>query len=188
MDWLTDQWANIAIQLAWLSLALFWMWMWRQVKPTKRREAAGLRFAYIAILLVGVALILARPGLRSLAYSPELGGIAVAINWMGILFAIWARVYLGTNWSSTVTVKEGHELIRSGPYALVRHPIYCGMLFGWLGLALERGRWTALIGVCVIFVGFRLKSRTEERFMREQFGEKYEEYRRRTAGLIPFVI
>ena len=132
--------------------------------------------------------MLVRPGQRSIAYSPGLGWIAVAICWAGILFAIWARVYLGTNWSSTVTLKEGHELMRGGPYALVRHPIYSGLLLGWLGMALEKGRWMALIGLLIIFLGFRLKSRTEERFMREQFGEQYEEYRRRTAALIPFVI
>jgi protein-S-isoprenylcysteine O-methyltransferase Ste14 len=188
MEWLTEERANTAIQTVWFGLALLWIWKWRSVKTTTRRETVGSGLSYTAILLAGLGLMCAPSGWRLLPYSPEVGFTAVAFNWIGVLFAVWARLHLGTNWSATATVKKDHELIRTGPYGLVRHPIYCGMLLGSLGVALETGRWPAPIGLAVVFLGFRMKSRAEERLMEEQFGAQYEEYRSNTPGLIPFVV
>jgi protein-S-isoprenylcysteine O-methyltransferase Ste14 len=108
MEWLTQERANGAIRIGWLLLALFWIWMWRRVKPTKRRESAGSRLSYTAVILLGLGLMCAPVGWRFLPYSPELGSLAVGLNWVGGLLAIWARVHLGRNWSATVTVKECH--------------------------------------------------------------------------------
>ena len=85
-------------------------------------------------------------------------------------------------------MKEGHELIRSGPYALVRHPIYAGLLMAFVGTALARGEWRGLIAVALVFVALWRKLRLEEKWMRAQFGDSYEAYSRQVAALVPHII
>jgi protein-S-isoprenylcysteine O-methyltransferase Ste14 len=106
----------------------------------------------------------------------------------GLALAVWARRHLGRNWSGIVTVKQDHELIRSGPYGLVRHPIYTGLLLAILGTAGAIGEWRGLFAFALITVGFVLKFKMEERFMSETFGEQYARYRAEVRSLIPFVI
>ena len=89
---------------------------------------------------------------------------------LGIAFSIWARLELGGNWSSAVTVKQGHTLICRGPYTIVRHPIYTGLLLAFLGVAIIVGEIRGLLGVGVLSLSFWFKLRMEERFMLEQFG------------------
>jgi protein-S-isoprenylcysteine O-methyltransferase Ste14 len=105
----------------------------------------------------------------------------------GLGFAVWARVHLGRNWSGTVSVKEDHELIRSGPYAYVRHPIYTGILAAVLGTAIASGTVRALIGLVIIAAALVRKSHIEERFMRETFPGQYERYSAEVPALIPFL-
>jgi len=102
--------------------------------------------------------------------------------------AAWARRYLGTNWSSTVTIKEGHELVTAGPYAIVRHPIYTGLILAFVGTALAIGEWRAVLAAVLGVIAFWRKLSLEERWMREQFGERYQAYSRRVPALIPFVL
>ena len=98
---------------------------------------------------------------------------------------MWARVHLGRNWSGSVTVKEGHELIRSGPYRYVRHPIYTGLLAAVLGSAIASGTVRALLGLLIIAAALLRKLRVEERFMRETFPGEYQRYARTDAGAHP---
>ena len=112
-----------------------------------------------------------------------LGPILVAA---GLGFAVWSPRHLRRNWSVNVVVKEDHELIRTGPYRHVRHPIYTGILLAFLGTALSIGEWRGLLAVPLVAISFVLKSRMEERRMRETFPE-YVEYQRETAALVPFV-
>jgi len=112
-----------------------------------------------------------------------LGAVLVAA---GLAFAVWARRHLGRNWSSHVVLKQDHALVRSGPYQRVRHPIYTGILLALLGTAITIGELRAAVGFALFVLSFVLKSRTEERWMREVFPE-YEQYRRSTAALIPKV-
>ena len=109
----------------------------------------------------------------------------LTITTAGLVFAIWARFMLGRNWSGTVTVKAGHELIRGGPYRFVRHPIYSGILVGLLGTAIGGGTLPSLIGLVIAFCGLRMKWRTEERFMAELFGAQYSQYTREVKAVIP---
>ena len=191
IDWLSPERAANAIRLAWMGLVVFWIWNWRSVKRTERSESAASRASYSLIILLGF-LAMFRPlgmlGGLLLVRTPELLAAAVAMTWAGILFAIWARVYLGSNWSAVVTVKEGHELVRGGPYRVTRHPIYSGLLLAAAGVAVAADRWQALIGLGLVLAGFWIKSRKEERWMVERFGAEYQEYRRRTRALIPGVI
>jgi protein-S-isoprenylcysteine O-methyltransferase Ste14 len=111
--------------------------------------------------------------------------IGLALLCAGLAFAVWARVELGRNWSGAVTVKEGHELIRSGPYAYVRHPIYSGLIAALIGTAVTVGTERALLGVLIIVIAFVRKLRTEERFMRETFPGEYERYSAAVPALVP---
>ena len=101
---------------------------------------------------------------------------------------MWARVHLGRNWSGIVTVKEGHELITGGPYAIVRHPIYTGLLLAFIGSALARGEWRGVLAVAVVLAALWRKLGLEERWMREQFGSAYQAYSQRVAALVPFLL
>jgi len=115
-----------------------------------------------------------------------LAGLALTV--IGVAVAIWARLILGTNWSAVVTIKQDHEIIRRGPYSIVRHPIYSGGLLALLGTAIAFGELRGLIGLALIFIAWWMKSRLEESFMEEQFGAAYARYRRDVKGLIPFVL
>lgn len=113
--------------------------------------------------------------------------IGAAVTVVGLLFAVWARQHLGSNWSHAVTVKQGHELITTGPYALVRHPIYTGILTGFLGTAIALSQVRGVIGFVLIFLVLWAKLRTEEEWMRSQFGETYATYAHQTAALVPYL-
>ena len=125
---------------------------------------------------------------RFVPSSAFIAYIGLALTLAGTGFAIWARAYLGQNWSSNVTIKEDHRLIQTGPYAVVRHPIYSGFLLAFLGTALAFGQVRGLVAWALAFVGWRLKSRMEEEFMQQRFGAEYADYKRRVRELIPFVI
>jgi protein-S-isoprenylcysteine O-methyltransferase Ste14 len=103
-----------------------------------------------------------------------------------MLFTVWARVYLGGNWSGIVTIKHDHELIASGPYAIVRHPIYTGLLVAFIGSAVARGEWRGVLAVLIAWMALWRKLRLEERWMAERFGQQYEAYCRRVPALVPF--
>ncbi len=109
---------------------------------------------------------------------------AVSLTAAGIAFAIWARFYLGQNWSSAVSIKVGHQLIRTGPYCWVRHPIYSGILLALVGTALARVKPVGVLAIALFWLGFWIKSRMEERFRCKTFGQEYEEYSR-TTGVLP---
>jgi protein-S-isoprenylcysteine O-methyltransferase Ste14 len=114
--------------------------------------------------------------------------VGAAITAAGLLFAVWAREHLGTNWSSSVTIKQDHQLIVTGPYAVVRHPIYTGILTGFLGSTLALAQVRGIVAFVLISLVLWYKLRMEEQWMRTQFGAPYEAYSRRTAALVPFVL
>jgi protein-S-isoprenylcysteine O-methyltransferase Ste14 len=122
---------------------------------------------------------------RILPRTQELAIAAIVVTLVGLLFAVWARVYLGSNWSSAPTIKEQHQLIRGGPYRLVRHPIYSGLLLAMAGTFLANGRVRGALAVVVVCFAWLVKSRMEEGFMVRAFGAEYEDYRRTTGALLP---
>ena len=112
----------------------------------------------------------------------------VALAAAGFAFCWWARIHLGRLWSGTVTRKEDHHVVDTGPYAIVRHPIYTGILIAALATVLERGTVPTLAGFALLIVAFVMKGRVEENFLRAELGaEAYDAYARKTAMLVPFV-
>ena len=175
----------------WMFLGVVWLAFAMRRKPTQQRESLVSRLKYSVPTILAFFLLFSRDIPFDWLYiktMPDLLAIkiiGVALTAIGIGFAIWARVYIGENWSGIVTVKVGHELVRSGPYAWVRHPIYSGLLLAAFGTALVRGEPRGLIAVIVLWLGFWMKSRVEEEFMLQTFGPAYKEYSRSTGALIP---
>jgi len=179
----------------WVSFLAYWRAVATNVKTTERLEAALSRLTRIVLILCAIALlwlpIVPLPTLLSLRVLP-LGAVwfwsGAAVTTGGLLVAVCARRHLGRNWSQAVTVKEGHELITSGPYALVRHPIYTGVLLGFTGSAMGRGELRGLLALAIVLGAYWYKLRLEEKWMRAHFGEQYESYSRRVAALVPYLI
>ena len=176
----------------WLAWVVYWFLASRTAKPTERREPLGSRLLHVLPLLVTVWLLWAEkmpaPFLNESLYpwAPWEFWVAALITALGLLFTVWARVHLGRNWSGTVTIKREHELIASGPYTIVRHPIYTGLLVAFIGSALARGEWRGVFAVFIAWAALWRKLRLEERWMVERFGEQYTAYSRRVPALMPF--
>jgi len=175
----------------WTGFFVVWVLWAIGTKPTERRESIASRVSYTLLVVPGFYLLFAHHVRHAwllrpiLPQAPWVQGLGVGITAAGLLVAVWARLYLAGNWSGTVTLKVGHELVRSGPYRWVRHPIYSGILLAVLGTALERGQLRGAIALVLIYAGFFLKIRREEQFMNDAFGARYDEYRRTTGILIP---
>lgn len=175
----------------WAIFCLYWVFSAMRVKRTQQMEPAGRRFGTVAILGVAAFLLFARRvnlGILSRRFIPEVEAIkavSVVLVASGVAIAIWARRHIGEYWSSRVALKEDHQLIQSGPYARVRHPIYSGMLLAMIGTGLFVGEWRAIIGVLLVFTAHWQKARREEKLLADQFGPAYQEYCGRTGSLIP---
>ncbi|HEX5306181.1 MAG TPA: isoprenylcysteine carboxylmethyltransferase family protein [Dyella sp.] len=184
------------IEAGWFIFIAYWAIQARAVKSTARSEPFLARFLkYWLPLMVGTALVLPWRGgddtlLRARFAPPQLWLplLGVLLLWAGVAFAIWARATLGRNWSAVVQVKRDHELVERGPYRWVRHPIYTGLLMAFLGTALALGEWRGLLGTAIVGVSFWFKLKLEERWMREQFGVRYDDYMRRVKALVPGVL
>ena len=183
---------NTLMPALWLAWLLYWWISARNVKPTRSREslAADLRHRgplILAALCLGAPRLMPRVLTRRFLpvgwFFPVLGTVLLAA---GLGFTVWARRHLGRNWSASVVVKEGHALVRTGPYRHVRHPIYSGILLAFLGMVMTIGEWRGLVALLLAGVSFVVKSRAEERRMRETFPE-YAAYARETAAIVPFV-
>ncbi len=178
----------------WILFFLYWQIKAANTKTTQRLEPAASRILRVFIFLIAIALLsttrIPLPWLYlqlwPVGFWPFWLGAAVTIA--GLLFAVWAREHLGSNWSRSVTIKQGHELITTGPYAVVRHPIYTGILTGFLGMAIAISQVRGFIVFVLIFLVFWIKLRMEEQWMRSQFGETYATYARQTAALVPYLL
>lgn len=185
--------AQVAIRDIWLILGLVWLVGLAFTKRTVRAQTLGTRVLYLALILLGFSLLgfgrlsVGWLGLRWLPPGQGWEITGLAFTAAGCLFAIWARITLGGNWSGRATVKAGHELIVSGPYAVARHPIYTGLLLASVGTAMAFGEARCLLGLAVLLLAFAVKISQEERLMLETFPEAYPVYRRRVKALIPGV-
>jgi protein-S-isoprenylcysteine O-methyltransferase Ste14 len=180
--------------VVWISFFLYWQIKAVNTKTTERIEPVASRILRSFIFVIAIALLVTTRiplpwlyfQLWPVGFWPFWLGAAITIA--GLMFAIWARVHLGRNWSRSVTIKQGHELITTGPYAVVRHPIYTGILTGFLGMAIAISQVRGFIVVLLFFLAFWIKLRMEEQWMRSQFGEEYAAYSRQTAALVPYLL
>ena len=180
------------LQGLWGTWTVIWLAGAIRNKRTQRRQSARATLAYRLPIMAGLVLILLPPSRYPLtgqvfaraAWLQPMGAILVAL---GLAFTVWARWRLGRNWSGSVTVKQDHKLIESGPYRWVRHPIYTGLLVALAGTALVNDHWLSYAGIPPALFGMWRKWKAEESFMRETFGEAYRAYTARTRALIPLI-
>jgi protein-S-isoprenylcysteine O-methyltransferase Ste14 len=196
-------WPRAATYIPWDVWAVTWIVAALWANRTLKRPGVGMEFVYRLITLAGFVFLLAPlgryhdghltltewPGPMGAHWYPPLavGWAMVGVTTLGFAFAWWARIYLGRLWSGSITRKEGHHVVDTGPYALVRHPIYTGILLSAVATAIAIGAVHAYIGAALLVIGYWIKARIEERFLSEELGSgNYAAYRRRVPMLIPF--
>ena len=180
----------------WLAFIVIWWMAAFASKRSVQRQSGGSRLLQSGIVLIGLVFLFNLDRAFTRGWPVRLviprtdawvlAGAALTVA--GMLFAVWARAILGSNWSSRVTIKQDHQLVLRGPYAFVRHPIYTGTLVSLLGTAVVYGEALCFAGLLICGVGLWLKLQTEEHFMMQQFGEQYAQYRQRVRALVPFVL
>ncbi len=178
----------------WIAFLIYWPIKAIGTKTTQRLEPIASRILRVLTFLLAIILF-STTGipLHWLYLQPWPAGlwafwVGATVMVAGLLFAVWAREHLGGNWSSSVTIKQGHELITSGPYAVVRHPIYTGILAGLLGTAIALSQVRGFIAFVLVALVIWRKLRMEEQWMRSQFGNTYVTYARQTAALVPYLL
>jgi protein-S-isoprenylcysteine O-methyltransferase Ste14 len=179
--------------ILWLAWLVYWIIAARNTKPLRRQESIGSRLTHGVPLAIG-AFLLVPAGIfggrldgRFLPQSQAIYWAGVIMTAAGIAFMIWARRHLAGNWSGRVGLKQDHELICTGPYGLVRHPIYSGLLLALLGTVIAFGQWRGAVAFVFIAVALRRKSRLEERYLAESFSQDYACYRAQVPALIPSI-
>ncbi len=177
----------------WVGIIAVWIVAAFSVKRTRARQPLLHRVLYLALTVVTAVLLIkasARATLWNRSLLPHTLGTGIAADVLvaaGLFIAIWARVTLGGNWSARVTLKENHELIQRGPYRMVRHPIYSGILGMVLGTAILAGRVSGLVALLLCCLGFWVKARQEEKLLTRHL-PGYAEYKSRTKALVPFIL
>ncbi len=183
---------GLIILSCWIVFVAYWLISAFGVKATAERGSFSTRLTYRIPLIIG-GIILGKfhqPYPLSLAVTPQTfvtAAIGAAVCVAGLCVAIWSRWTLGGNWSSEVTFKVGHQLVKTGPYRLVRHPIYTGVLLMCLGPVIQFGRLHCWLGLAIIALGLWIKLKQEEAIMLRHFPD-YSDYCKEVKALIPFVI
>jgi len=172
----------------WAAWALSWCLAALWANPTQAKPSLSAELPYRAVTLAGAALLFV-PRLRGprlwMTPNPVQWGLVAAAA-AGFAFCWWARIHLGRLWSGSVTRKNEHRIVDTGPYALVRHPIYTGLILAAAATAALKGSARALAGLALLILGCWIKARLEERFLSAELGaESYDAYRRRTGMLFP---
>jgi protein-S-isoprenylcysteine O-methyltransferase Ste14 len=180
--------AFLAASLAgWVLFSLYWEIAARNAAAAKSSESRASRGVHV--ILANAALLLEIAPIRGLGrFVPvwlPIMAAGLALEAMGLLLAIWARRHLGRNWSGEISIKVSHQLIRSGPYRLLRHPIYTGLLAMYAGVALVTGEWLAAVGLALAAFAYWRKIRLEAANLDRAFGGDYDAYRRSTWSLVP---
>jgi protein-S-isoprenylcysteine O-methyltransferase Ste14 len=182
-----------AVGFLWIAWLVGWaLASLTAAKSVVRQSGIG-RLTHGLLVAAGAILILSQhPWLGALlrpAYPARawLAWTGVVLCAAGLGFAVWARVRIGRFWSGTVALKAEHALIRGGPYAMTRHPIYSGLLLALIGTAITRDSRAAFLGLPLVFAGFFVKAKQEEQLLLGRFGPEYEKYRAEVPALIPHI-
>ncbi len=175
----------------WGAFGVYWLVAARGTKQTEVSESVWFRILRLWILLITFVLLLSpclRMGWLGRRFAPETAigrGAGLALTVAGLLLCIWARRTLGDYWSDKVALKVDHQLIRRGPYAHLRHPIYSGVLLAVGGTALAIGEWRGVIALALLGANYFVKAKREDRILASRFGESFAEYKRQAGFLMP---
>ena len=172
-----------------LGWAVFWLYWIVAAVSTKRGHRRWSREVRIRGVIIVLAILLVRLGAfhgSALHTNPWRAGVGLVLFGLGIGFAVWARLHIGRNWGTPMTQKEEPELVTSGPYHLVRHPIYSGILVAGVGTAVALS-WLWLAAFLLAGVYFIYAATVEERYLTEQFPDEYPAFNRSTKMLVPYV-
>jgi protein-S-isoprenylcysteine O-methyltransferase Ste14 len=179
------------LQYMWAALGLYWLFRARNTAKATSHEDSLLRWSRLALLAFAV-LLLFSPWLRMGLLARRFVPLSNALAWFGVFvtaaaiaLCIWSRSHLGANWSDKVVLKADHQLIRTGPYKHLRHPIYSGVLLGILGTALTIGEWRGLLSLVIMTINYCIKARREERILTTQFGDAYRDYSKSAGFPLP---
>jgi protein-S-isoprenylcysteine O-methyltransferase Ste14 len=178
---------ELVFGIGWAAFWLYWLVAAFSMNRGRRHWSRELRIR--AVLFVAVV-ILVRTGVfrgHGVHTDPWREAVGLALFALGLGFAVWARLHIGRNWGTPMTRKDEPELVTSGPYRLVRHPIYSGILLGGAATAVALS-WFWLIPAVLAGGYFIYSATVEERFLVEQFPDAYPAYRRSTKMLVPFVL
>jgi protein-S-isoprenylcysteine O-methyltransferase Ste14 len=177
---------DVIFAVGWAAFWIYWLAAAFTMKRGRNPWSHELRIRAVIIVVI---VVLARLGAfrhDGINSNPWLAGVGLVLFAMGLLVAVWARRYIGRNWGMPMTEKKDPELVTSGPYRLVRHPIYSGILLAGTGTALGVS-WTGLIIVALAGIYFGYSAVIEERFLTRSFPDTYPEYKRATNRLVPFL-
>lgn len=174
--------------IAWLAIWLIWA---LRSKQTRQRESFASQISYRVPIVIAICFMVYTKHLAPwrtaniLPHGGWFGWLGVVITVFGFALALWARALLGGNWSGEVTIKVDHELICTGPYRYVRHPIYTGILIALAGSALAYDPWRSVFALPLFWLSFTIKRLKEEEFMRQTFGAQYIDYSHTTGAIFP---
>jgi protein-S-isoprenylcysteine O-methyltransferase Ste14 len=183
--------AGNVVDFAWLIFGAYWLISALSVKQKKRREPVEEQLVRFLVLAVAFGLLYSgdpRLGFlndRFVPYRDWIRALGAGLTVAGVAFAIWARYHIGRYWSGSVSLKADHKLIRTGPYAHIRHPIYTGILLALAGTTLFIGRYRGLVALAIWLGGFIWKARREEALLASEFGPAFEEHKRVTGFFLP---
>src|ERR1700680_918485 len=179
------------IEFPWIVFVIYWVIGAIKTRAAREKESLASRFAILVLEVVGYVLIFNGStgfgflGTRFMPRTMAIMILGVVCTWSGIGLTIWARYHLAEYWSARITIKEDHQLIRTRPYAHLRHPIYSGLVLATIGSALVIDEWRCVLGVCLVLTGYLLKARKEEAMLSQQFGDAFREHQTHTGFLIP---
>lgn len=177
--------------LPWVIFLIYWIIGAFNTRPTREEESLVSRYLVVVVEVVAYLLVFSHAteiGLLGQRFIPRtlIGALlGVLLTWLGLGLAIWARYHLAEYWSARVTIKEDHQLIRTGPYAHLRHPIYSGLILATIGTALVIGKWRCVMGLLLAVIGYFIKARKEEEMLAQQFGDAFREHQKHAGFLLP---
>jgi len=180
-----------AITYLWIGLAVLWLITGLRLKQVQEWQSPLPRTLHMLSMALAFALVfyytplLGWLNMRIVPHNLTTAWIGFAVTFAGIALAVWARLILGGNWSGSITLKENHALVRTGPYRWVRHPIYGGLILAMLGTATAIGEIRGFCGAAVMLIAFLIKARSEDNLMHRTFGAEHDAYRRTTGVLLP---
>jgi protein-S-isoprenylcysteine O-methyltransferase Ste14 len=179
------------LEWAWIAFGLYWVFAARRVQAARTTESAAYRAFRFLVLTITFTLLFAKwtaigfLGRSFLSRAQPLAYIGFIAALAGLSIAIWARISLGRYWSDKIVLKVDHQLVRSGPYARMRHPIYSGVLLGVAGSALVVDEWRAVLAFLLLLTNYMVKAKREDKILAGAFAQDFIEHRRRAGFLLP---